>query len=131
MVVQMEIAEAQKFGVERRKKSREQDNYYKVVVVLNTLAWCSLMVCLVVFHLARPEMVSGVQQFWGIQGRTAWSADHVNALITLLQVALITSLVTMIMRSRRNRRKEDRYGVNLFILAVISTASLLTLNAVV
>ena len=120
----------QKFGQERRKKSREHDTYYRVVVTLNSLAWLSLMICLVLFHFARPEMVSGVQQFWGIEGRTSWSPAYIEALVSLLQACLLTSLLTMFLRSRRNRRKSDRYGVNLFILAGISSLSLVTLNAV-
>ena len=38
------------------------------------------------------------------------------------------ALLTMLLRSRRNRRREDNYGVNLFILAGISMLSLFTLN---
>lgn len=120
----------QKFGQERRRKSREQDTYYRVVVTLNSLAWLSLIICLVLFHFARPEMVSGVQQFWGIEGRTSWSPAYIEALVSLLQACLLTSLLTMFLRSRRNRRKSDRYGVNLFILTGISSLSLVTLNAV-
>lgn len=123
------MKEIQKFGQERRKRSREHDTFYKVVLTLNSLAWISLLVCLVLFHFARPEMVSGVQQFWGIDGRTSWSPQYINALVMLLQGCLVISLLTMFLRSRRNRRKTDRYGVNLFILAAISSLSLLTLNA--
>ena len=81
----MTTKQVQKFGQERRKKSREQDTYYKVVVTLNSLAWLSLLICLILFHFARPEMVSGVQQFWGIEGRTSWSAEYIDALVMLLQ----------------------------------------------
>lgn len=125
----MTTRQVQKFGQERRKKSREQDTYYQVVVTLNSLAWLSLVICLILFHFARPEMVSGVQQFWGIEGRTSWAPQYIDALIMLLQGCLVTSLLTMFLRSRRNRRKSDRYGVNLFILAGISSLSLVTLNA--
>ncbi|WP_296053120.1 hypothetical protein [uncultured Alteromonas sp.] len=125
----MTTRQVQKFGQERRKKSREQDTYYQVVVTLNSLAWLSLVICLILFHFARPEMVSGVQQFWGIEGRTSWAPQYIDALIMLLQGCLVTSLLTMFLRSRRNRRKTDRYGVNLFILAGISSLSLVTLNA--
>lgn len=126
----MQNSAVQKFGLERRKKSREQDSYYRAVVTINSLAWLALMVCLILFHFARPEMVSGVQQFWGIEGRTSWSPEYMDTLLVLLQACLGTSLVTMYLRSRRNRRKSDRYGINLFILAGISSVSLVTLNAV-
>ena len=87
-----------------------------------------LIGALVVFHFARPEMVTGLQTYWGIEGRTTWSEEHVDALIMLLQLCLGMTLLTMLLRSRRNRRREDNYGVNLFILAGISMLSLFTLN---
>ena len=126
----MAVQQAIRFGEDRRKQSREKDTYYKVVITLNSLVWLALVVCLLLFHFARPEMVSGVQQFWGIDGRTSWSPEYMNALIRLLQVCLGASLITMFLRSRRSRRKEDNYGVNLFILAGISTVSLVTINSI-
>ena len=126
----MAVQQAIRFGEDRRKKSREKDTYYRVVITLNSLVWLELVVCLLLFHFARPEMVSGVQQFWGIDGRTSWSPEYMNALIRLLQVCLGASLITMFLRSRRSRRKEDNYGVNLFILAGISSVSLVTINSI-
>ena len=84
----MAVQQAIRFGEDRRKKSREKDTYYQVVITLNSLVWLALVVCLLLFHFARPEMVSGVQQFWGIDGRTSWSPEYMNALIRLLQVWL-------------------------------------------
>ena len=113
---------------ERRKKPRTQDNLFRIVVALNALSWGVLVACLVVFHFARPDFISGVQAYWGVSGRSHWSQEHVDALILLLQVSLVTALVTLALRSRRNRRKGDDYGVNLFILAGISIVSLVTLT---
>jgi hypothetical protein len=47
-----------------------------------------------------------------------------------LQVCLGLSLVSMILRLRRNRRKNDSFGINLFILASITIISLITLNTI-
>ena len=46
----------------------------------------------------------------------------------LLKSALVTSLLTLLMRSRRKARG---YAVNLFILAGIAIASLVSLSTVV
>ena len=124
----MAVQQAIRFGEDRRKKSREKDTYYQVVITLNSLVWLALVVCLLLFHFARPEMVTGLQTYWGIEGRTTWSEEHVDALIMLLQLCLGMTLLTMLLRSRLNRRREDNYGVNLFILAGISMLSLFTLN---
>ncbi|MDO6477147.1 hypothetical protein Q4520_17120 [Alteromonas sp. 1_MG-2023] len=113
---------------DRRRKSRDKDGFYQFVLTVNSVCWLVLIGALVVFHFARPEMVTGLQTYWGIEGRATWSEEHVDALIMLLQLCLGMTLLTMLLRSRRNRRREDNYGVNLFILAGISMLSLFTLN---
>lgn len=112
---------------ERRKISRKQDTFYQVVMVLNLLAWALLAGSLVLFHYARPDFITGLQNYWGIEGRTTWSPAYVGNLLTLLQICLFTTIITVILRSRRNRRKSDRFGVNVMILLVISVVSLVTL----
>ncbi|WP_414830365.1 hypothetical protein [Alteromonas sp. H39] len=113
---------------ERRQIPRTQDGFYRAVLVANALAWLILVIALILFHFARPDFVSGVQQYWGVEGDTQWSQAYVDAMIAMLQICLGVSLLTMIMRARRNRRRDDNYGVNLFILAGISLISLLTLT---
>jgi hypothetical protein len=118
-----------KVGVERRQKPRQQDGLYRFILILNGAAWCALVVSLVLFHFARPEMVTGVQQFWGLESRSGWSPQYVSGLLLLLQACLGLSLFAMILRAKRSRRRGDQYGVNLFILAGITSASLVTLTA--
>lgn len=113
--------------IERRKKSRTKDWLYRVVVSLNLLAWGFLVSALILFHYARPEFITGVQNYWGIEGRNFWSEEHLANLLRLLQVCLFTTIFTIALRSRRNRRKTDRFGVNILILLVISIVSLVTL----
>jgi hypothetical protein len=114
-------------NMERRLKKRAEDPFFRIVVILNLSAWLSLFIALILFHFARPEFISGVQKYWGIEGRIYWSKEHVSSLLTMLQICLCLGLVSTVMRSRRNRRKTDNFGVNLFILLGISIVSLLTL----
>ncbi|MBF7073182.1 hypothetical protein ISG33_07210 [Glaciecola sp. MH2013] len=113
--------------VDRRQVPSQKEPLYRAMVILNICAWISLLVALVLFHYARPEFVSGVQKFWGVEGRIYWSEAHVQGLLTTLQVCLGLSFIAVIMRFRRNRRKTDSFGVNLFILLTIATISLITL----
>lgn len=112
---------------DRRKRSRKHDRFYQCVVALNILAWVLLLASLIMFHYARPEFISGVQNFWGIEGRDFWSQEHLADLLTLLQICLLITIVTIVMRSRRSRRKTDGAGINILILLVISIASLATI----
>ena len=116
---------------DRRVIPRNKDGFYRFIVTVNFISWLVLIAALIAFHFARPEMITGLQTYWGIEGRTTWSQDHVDILVLLLQICLGMTLVTMLLRARRNRREEDNYGVNLFILAGISVISLVTLNATV
>lgn len=112
---------------ERRSTPRSQTPFYKVMLALNIVGWVGMVVVLVLFHYARPDFISGVQQYWGIEGDTTWSESHLSAMTIMLQVCLIVTLVSIIMRARRNRRRSDSFGVNLFILLAIAGISLITL----
>lgn len=114
------------FG-DRRVKSRRKDTLYRFVVALNICAWAILIAAIVLLHYARPDFITGLQNYWGIEGREVWSEGHLDKLLDLLQICLFTTIVTIVLRSRRNRRKTDRFGINIMILLVISITSLVTL----
>lgn len=112
---------------ERRSTPRSQTPFYKFMLALNIVGWVGMVVVLVLFHYARPDFISGVQQYWGIEGDTTWSESHLSAMTIMLQVCLFVTLVSIIMRARRNRRRSDSFGINLFILLAIAGISLITL----
>lgn len=116
---------------DRRLKNRKNDFLYQIVMGLNIIAWFLLIAALILLHYARPEFITGLQNYWGVEGREVWSEDHLDYLVTLLQICLFTTIATIVLRSKRNRRKTDRFGVNVMILLVISIASLVTLYMVV
>ncbi|MFT4654800.1 MAG: hypothetical protein ACJA0G_000287 [Kangiellaceae bacterium] len=111
----------------RRKISRKKDTFYQLVVGINIIAWILLTASLILLHYARPDFITGLQNYWGIEGREFWLENHVEDLLTLLQICLFTTIVTIVLRSRRNRRKTDRFGINVLILLVISISSLVIL----
>lgn len=111
---------------ERRSTPRSQTTFYKVMLGLNILGWVGLVVVLILFHYARPDFISGVQEYWGIEGDTSWSQTHVNAMTVMLLVCLALSLVSIVMRAKRTRRENDNFGVNLIVLIAIVAISLVT-----
>jgi cation transport ATPase len=119
------------YHVNRRKISRRKDRFYQLVVGINIVSWVLLTSALILFHYARPEFITGVQDYWGIAGREFWLKDYVSHLLTLLQICLFTTIITIILRSYRNRRKTDRFGINILILLVIASASLVTLYIII
>lgn len=112
---------------ERRLMSRSSDVFFRIIVALNIVAWFLLVTSLIVFHYARPEFITGVQVFWGIDGREFWSQPHLQHLLSLLQASLALSLLVLFLRTKRNRRKTDAFSLNISVLFIISALSLLVL----
>jgi heme/copper-type cytochrome/quinol oxidase subunit 2 len=111
----------------RRKSPRESDKFFQSMVFINVLGWFVFIGALLVFHDARPEFVSGVQAFWGIQGRQEWSKTLTIYLVGLLSLCVIISVTVLIMKRRRNRRDKDYFGINGYVLMVTALSSLITL----
>jgi heme/copper-type cytochrome/quinol oxidase subunit 2 len=111
----------------RRKLPREQDRFYQSMVFINVLGWFVFIGALLVFHDARPEFVSGMQEFWGIEVRQQWSKTLTMYLVGLLSLCLIISVAVLIMKRRRNRRDNDPFGINGYVLMLTAVSSLIIL----
>ena len=111
----------------RRKSLRENDSFFQCMVFINVLGWFVFIGALLVFHDARPEFVSGLQAFWGIEGRQEWSKTLTIYLVGLLSLCVFISLAVLIMKRRRNRRDKDNLGINSYVLMLTSVVSLIIL----
>ena len=107
-------------GENRRKTPRSHDKFYQIVLGLNIFAWVVFIAALIVFHYARPELISGVQEYWGVEGRQDWSFSLSYYLLGLLAICTSLSLGVLILRKYRNRRESDYFGINVVILLLIS-----------
>jgi uncharacterized membrane protein YhaH (DUF805 family) len=116
-----------KYVQNRRKLPRENDTFFQCMVFVNVLGWFVFIGALLVFHDARPEFVSGIQAFWGVQGRQEWSKTLTMYLAGLLLLCVIISAIVLVMKRRRNRRKKDHFGINGYVLMVTAVASLIIL----
>lgn len=111
----------------RRKSPRENDRFFQSMVFINVLGWFAFIGALLVFHDARPEFVSGVQAFWGIEGRQEWSKTLTLYLAGLLSLCVVISITVLIMKRRRNRREKDHFGINGYVLMLTALSSLIIL----
>jgi hypothetical protein len=111
----------------RRKLPRELDRFFRCMIFINVFGWFVFIGALLVFHDARPEFVSGVQAFWGIEGRQEWSKTLTIYLVALLSICVFISVTVLIMKSRRNRRDKDHFGINGYVLMVTAVLSLIIL----
>lgn len=111
----------------RRKLPREKDRFFQSMVFINVLGWFAFIGALLVFHDARPEFVSGVQAFWGVEGRQEWSKTLTIYLAGLLSLCVLISVAVLIMKRRRNRREKDHFGINGYVLMLTAMSSLIIL----
>lgn len=111
----------------RRKIPRKDDKFFQTVVVINVLGWFAFIGALLVFHYARPEFVSGVQAFWGIEGRQEWSKTLTMYLVGLLSLCVVISVTVLAMKRRRSRREKDHFGINGYVLMITALSSLIIL----
>jgi heme/copper-type cytochrome/quinol oxidase subunit 2 len=121
------IEQTSKAVPNRRKSSRENDRFFQCMVFINVLGWFVFIGALLVFHDARPEFVSGVQAFWGIEGRQEWSKTLTMYLVGLLSLCVLISVTVLVMKRRRNRRDKDHFGINGYVLMVTAVSSLIIL----
>lgn len=112
-------------GENRRKTPRSHDRFYQIVLGLNIFAWVVFVAALIVFHYARPELISGVQEYWGVEGRQDWSRSLSVYLLILLAICNALSLLVLVFRRFRTRRQNDYFGINVVILLAISITVLI------
>ncbi|MCV2885993.1 hypothetical protein OE749_14970 [Aestuariibacter sp. AA17] len=116
-------------GEERRQTPRKGDRLYRIVEILNICCWLVFLAALIVFHYARPELISGVQEYWGINGRDSWAQSLTLPLLMLLVFCLMLTSVVFVLRRKRNRRKRDFFGINLYFLLALVIIALLWITA--
>jgi heme/copper-type cytochrome/quinol oxidase subunit 2 len=120
-------AETSKPIENRRKLPRERDFFFQCMMFINVLGWFVFIGALLVFHDARPEFVSGLQAFWGIEGRQEWSNTLTMYLVGLLSICLVIGVIVLVMKRRRSRRDKDHFGINGYVLMLTAVSSLIIL----
>lgn len=115
-------------GVDRRTKPRSEDKFFRLVVSLNVMAWFGLLVTFVLYHYARPDQYTGLPIFAGLAIKEGWSVAYLQTMLMILQACFAMSVMCLLLRAPRNRRKGDGYGLNLFILAGITTLGIASLT---
>tara|TARA_R110002012_G_scaffold281689_2_gene470993 strand:- start:21 stop:407 length:387 start_codon:yes stop_codon:yes gene_type:complete len=123
----MEIDKQSWQGENRRKTRIENDKLFQTIVGVNVVGWVVFVAALIVFHYARPEFVTGVQDFWGVTGREQWSSSLSTYLVALLFACVALSLTVLLMKRKRTRRKNDNFGFNGMVLLLVASLSLAAL----
>ncbi|MDF2179923.1 hypothetical protein P2G88_16845 [Aliiglaciecola sp. CAU 1673] len=111
-------------GPDRRQTPPEKDGLFRLLVMGSVAGWITFILAMLVFHFARPELGTGFARYLGIGQSSTWSESLTLYLLALLVLCLVFSLIALFIKSRRARRRHDGIWLNLMILLVISSASL-------
>lgn len=111
---------------ERREHS---DWINRLISILSVLAWLSFILALIWFHYASPELIPGYAVYKGIEDefRDEWLKLWTDRLTIQLIICCITSLIAILFKLKRMRRKEDHFHSSLLMLAIVSVAAVLYL----
>lgn len=115
-------------GVDRRHKPIEKERLFIVTVIGNIVLWVLFTGALILLHYARPEFITGLQEYWNIPGREHWLSEPQNLLKLLLISCIGLSLILIGLNSRRNRRKKDNIAFNVVFLLIVSIIAFLAVS---
>ncbi len=91
---------------------------------LSLAGWVVLVVALGLTHIAKPEMNSGLVQYWGVSIRDYWDPELLPSLIYLMWWCCGISLISLVLNKFRLRRATDRVRYNFVVLLLVSLAAL-------
>lgn len=107
-------------GIERRRGS---DWRIRLLRVLTLASWLLYIVCLLLFHFARPEMNTGIARYYGVSVRHHWDPLYSETLLYLIWLCSGLSLVSLLMGIGRGRRCTDTRRYNLMLLTIVALVS--------
>ncbi|CAG9296262.1 hypothetical protein [Celerinatantimonas diazotrophica] len=107
--------------VNRRKGP---DRFQRLLGALSVLCWVLFLVALIVFHYARPQVNYGYLDYKGIATRQHWDAAYLPWFIRSLWLCFGITIVEVLLRIKRNRRKNDYHYYNIFILMLMVIGAL-------
>jgi hypothetical protein len=102
---------------ERRNR---QDSLVKLIRILASLAWLSLIGWQVIIWLAAPEQNSIIVRYHELEVRSYWLEKWVYWLPWALSVCTLFTLAALFISPFRSRRKSDPKRIHLLILLAIS-----------
>lgn len=91
---------------------------------LSLLGWVVLVIALGLSHLAKPEMRTGLTDYWQIELRQYWEPALTGQLVYLLWACCVTSLCSLLLNQLRLRRAGDRRRYNTLLLLLVALAAL-------
>ncbi|MFM2483582.1 hypothetical protein [Celerinatantimonas yamalensis] len=107
-----------------KERRRGPDKLQRWLSLLTIICWFIFLGALIIFHYARPQIDYGYLEFKGIDIRAHWDATYLPWYLRLLWLCIIVTLVDLLLRLPRHRRRSDHHIYNLIVLLLISAGAL-------
>lgn len=101
---------------------RRQRDTDLLMLVLNTctlLGWSMMIALQVIVWLAAPELDTGIVRYHQLELREYWRQEWVQFLPWGISACAVVTLITLILRPLRARRKNDPKYLNLLFLLLL------------
>jgi len=116
-------------SMERRKGV---DTLTRIVALCGVAGWLTMLAMIVVLDRAKPEVTqftpnrsmfeqAGIPYY----ARSTWDQDLTLYVFYLLILALVIGSIGLAVNAQRHRRQNDFYRINLVVLCLLSSGSLI------
>lgn len=82
--------------------------------------WLFILVASILIYISQPEMSAGLVRYKGIAIREYWLKDWLIAGLVVTLLSSVLSIVAFAIHKKRSRRKSDRPGFMILMLAILS-----------
>lgn len=106
----------------RRKRP---DVLLQLLTGFNAAAVISLAAALVIAAIAKPELETFFDRYYNLQLRQTWNHNLVGYIGLMLGMSCLTSIVGLIINSKRLKRKKDHIHSTIVLSLIISIVGLI------
>lgn len=111
-------------SLKRFNRRKKYDQLTRLLTWLNTLAVIGLLAALCLTAIAKPELETFFDRYYGIPLRQTWNRDLIGYIGLLLGISLLSSICGLYVNSLRLRRKGDYIHATLVICLLLSLIGL-------
>jgi len=89
------------------------------------IVWLVLGVFFFITDLAKPQQTTFFDRLFDVSRRTVWDQNLIMVSFFVAVILFFFSLLSLIVNTKRLKRKSDRISVSLIISLIVSTLSIL------
>ncbi|MBF0455251.1 MAG: hypothetical protein HQL72_10605 [Magnetococcales bacterium] len=104
----------------QKHRRRKRDVLAAVFVWISILCWVCFVAAIVFIDQASPEMQNVFSRFLELELRQEWDKEAVSKALNMMYGVAGLSVLGLILKAMRHRRRADRYPISLIILLLFS-----------